>query len=277
MMQRYAAVAGLPRRRILPVPLFTPGLSSHWVGIVTPVPASIARPLVESLRNTVVCTEHDIAGYLPDPPGGLLGFDDAVRLALQKIRDADVATRWSSASTPGAPSDPLPTDPDWTGGSLYVDERVRTTAASPAALWEVVEGIGGETGWYSFPLAWEVRGWLDRLVGGVGLRRGRRNPRTLYVGDALDWWRVEERERGRLLRLRAEMRLPGLAWLEFHVEHDPAGARLRQRATFHPRGLLGHLYWWAIAPFHGVVFGGMVRNLTWAAERADAARSAPAA
>jgi hypothetical protein len=267
MMRRYAAVAGLRRRRILPLPLFTPGLSSHWVGIVTPVPAVIARPLVESLRNTVVCTEHDIAVHVPDPPGGLLGFDDAVRLALQKIRDADVATRWSSASTPGAPSDPLPTDPDWAGGSLYVDERVRSTTASPAELWRVVEGIGGESGWYSFPLAWEVRGWLDRLVGGVGLRRGRRDPRTLYVGDALDWWRVEAREEGRLLRLRAEMRLPGLAWLEFHVEQDGAGARLRQRATFHPRGLLGQLYWWGIAPFHGIVFGGMVRNLTWAAEQ----------
>jgi hypothetical protein len=248
------------------------------VGIVTPVPAAIARPLVESLRNTVVCTEHDIARYVPDPPGGLVGFDEAVRLAIQKVKDADVATRWSSASVPGAPSDPLPTDPDWAGGSLYVDERVRTAAAPPEALWQVVEGIGGETGWYSFPLAWEVRGWLDRLVGGVGLRRGRRNPRTLFVGDALDFWRVEERQAGRLLRLRAEMRLPGLAWLEFHVEQaDGGGSALRQRATFHPRGLLGHLYWWAVAPFHGVVFGGMVRNVARAAEREASGSRARAA
>ena len=274
MMQRYAAVAGLPRRRILPVPLFTPSLSSHWVGVVTPVPAGIARPLVESLRNTVVCREHDIAEYVPDPPGGLLGFDEAVRLALQRVQDAAVATRWSSASVHGAPSDPLPTDPDWAGGSVYVDERVRETAAPPDALWRVVEGIGGDTGWYSFPLAWEVRGVLDRLVGGVGLRRGRRSPHDLYVGDALDFWRVEALEDGRLLRLRAEMRLPGLAWLEFHVEHEQsAGAdggttRLRQRATFVPRGLFGHLYWWAVAPFHGIVFGGMLRNVTRAAERA---------
>ncbi|MFP5371963.1 MAG: NAD(P)H-binding protein, partial [Actinomycetes bacterium] len=119
MMQRYAAVAGLTRRRILPVPLFTPSLSSHWVGVVTPVPAGIARPLVESLRNTVVCREHDIAQYVPDPPEGLLGFDEAVRLALRNVRTSSVATRWSSASVPGAPSDPLPTDPDWAGGSLY--------------------------------------------------------------------------------------------------------------------------------------------------------------
>jgi hypothetical protein len=270
MMQRYAAVAGLPRRRILPVPLFTPSLSSHWVGLITPVPAGIARPLVESLRNTVVCREHDIARYLPDPPEGLLGFDEAVRLAVQRVKDSAVTTRWASASVPGAPSDPLPTDPDWAGGSLYVDERTRTTGASADAVWRVVEGIGGDTGWYSFPLAWSVRGWLDRLAGGVGLRRGRRDARTLYVGDALDFWRVEARESPRLLRLRAEMRLPGLAWLEFHVEHDPdddGAVRLRQRATFAPRGLLGHLYWWSVAPFHGIVFGSMIRNLVRAAER----------
>jgi hypothetical protein len=273
MMQRYAQVAGLRRRRIVRVPVLSPSLSSHWVGLITPVPASIARPLVESLRNTVVCGEHDIAEWVPDPPEGLIGFDRAVALALQRVKEAAVATRWSSASVPGAPSDPLPTDPDWAGGSLYVDERVRGTTASADALWRVVEGIGGDAGWYSFPLAWRVRGWLDRLVGGVGLRRGRRHPRDLYVGDALDFWRVEEVEEGRLLRLRAEMRLPGLAWLEFHVEHDsPAdgGTRLRQKATFHPRGLLGHLYWWAIAPFHGVVFGGMVRGIARTAEAGSA-------
>jgi uncharacterized protein YbjT (DUF2867 family) len=268
MMQRYAEVAGLPRRRILPVPLFSPSLSSHWVGLITPVPASIARPLVESLRNTVVCGEHDIARYVPDPPQGLIGFDDAVRLALQKVKDAAVATRWSSASVPGAPSDPLPTDPDWAGGTLFLDERVRDTDADPAAVWRVVKGIGGENGWYSWRLAWEVRGWLDRLVGGVGLRRGRRSPRDLYVGDALDFWRVEELQEGRLLRLRAEMRLPGLAWLEFHVEQDADGGRtrLRQKATFAPRGLFGSLYWWGIAAFHGIVFGGMARNIVRAAE-----------
>jgi hypothetical protein len=270
MMQRYAAVAELPRRRILPVPFFTPSLSSHWVGLITPVPAGIARPLVESLRNTVVCSEHDIAEFVPDPPGGLLGFDEAVRLAVARVRSSAVATRWASASVPGAPSDPLPTDPDWAGGSLYVDERTRTTSASPDQVWQVVEGIGGDAGWHSFPLAWSVRGGLDRLVGGVGLRRGRRDPTRLYVGDALDFWRVEAHEAGRLLRLRAEMRLPGLAWLEFHVEHDGSGEHgstvLRQRATFAPHGLAGHLYWWSIAAFHGIVFGGMVRNIVRAAE-----------
>lgn len=262
MMVRYAQVAGLPRRLILPVPMLSPGLSSHWVGLVTPVPASIARPLTESLRHEVVCRERDIARYVPDPPGGPLGFDQAVGLALQRVREAEVATRWSSASVPGAPSDPLPTDPDWAGGSLYTDDREIRVDASHDALWKVIEGIGGENGWYSFPLAWAVRGGLDRLVGGVGLRRGRRDAERLRVGDSLDFWRVEEIEPGRLLRLRAEMRLPGLAWLELYAEPDASGgSRYRQRALFHPRGLLGHAYWWSVSPFHTLVFGGMARNI----------------
>ncbi|MFT2015761.1 SDR family oxidoreductase [Streptomyces sp. 796.1] len=269
MMHRYARVAGLPRRLILPVPLLTPRLSSYWVGLVTPVPHAIAAPLAASLRYEVVCREHDIARYVPDGPRQPLPFADALRLALRKVQDAQVATRWSSAALPGAPSDPLPTDPDWAGGSLYTDRRERTVDASQAALWRVVEGIGGEHGWYSFPLAWAVRGWLDRLVGGAGLRRGRRDAEHLRVGDALDFWRVEAIEPGRLLRLRAEMRLPGLAWLEMRVDQEPetGRTRYRQRAIYHPRGLLGHAYWWAVAPFHALVFGGMARNIAGAAAR----------
>jgi uncharacterized protein YbjT (DUF2867 family) len=278
MMLRYAAVAGLPPRLILPVPVLTPGLSSHWVGLVTPVPAALARPLTESLRHEVVCREHDIAAYVPDPPGHPIGFDEAVRLALRRVREAQVATRWSSASVPGAPSDPLPTDPDWAGGSLYTDRRELTVDATPEALWRVIEGIGGDHGWYSFPLAWAVRGWADRLVGGVGLRRGRRDAHRLRVGDSLDFWRVEEIEPGRLLRLRAEMRLPGLAWLEMCAGTDGEGrTRYRQRALFHPRGLLGHAYWWGVSPFHAVVFGGMARNIAQAAARAPAAGPHPGA
>ncbi|GAA4976535.1 SDR family oxidoreductase [Kineococcus glutinatus] len=268
MMQGYARAAGLPPRRIVPTRVLSPGLSSHWVGLITPVPSAIARPLVDSLVHEVVCREHDIARWVPDPPGGLVGFEEAMRLALQRVREADVATRWSSASDPGAPSDPLPTDPDWAGGSLYVDERATTVAASREELWRVVEGVGGDNGWYSWGLAWAVRGLLDRISGGPGLRRGRRDPRTLQVGDALDFWRVEELEPGRLLRLRAEMRLPGLAWLELHAEEDGAGRTVfRQRALFHPRGLLGQVYWWSVTPFHGVVFGGMQRGVARAAER----------
>ncbi|MGW1209254.1 SDR family oxidoreductase [Streptomyces sp. NPDC002499] len=275
MMERYALVAGLPRRLIVPVPMLTPRLSSHWIGLVTPVPAALARPLAESLRHEVVCAEHDIADHVPDPPGSPLPFDRALELALQRVRQAQVTTRWSSASLPGAPSDPLPTDPDWAGGSLYTDERTQDVHADLDALWRVIEGIGGDNGWYSFPLAWAVRGWLDRLVGGVGLRRGRRDANRLRVGDALDFWRVEEIERGQLLRLRAEMRLPGLAWLEMRAERGEHGdVRYRQRALFHPRGLAGHLYWWSVAPFHATVFNGMARSIARTAERVDASGGA---
>ncbi|MEV4131425.1 SDR family oxidoreductase [Dactylosporangium sp. NPDC049742] len=268
MMRRYAVVAGLPPRAVLPVRVLTPWLSSHWVGLVTPVPNRIARPLVGSLIHEAVCHEHDIAAFVPDPHDGLTGFDLAVRLALRRIRDADVETRWANAAIPGAPSDPLPSDPAWSGGTVYRDERSRAVAASPDQLWRVIEAIGGQNGWHSFPLAWSVRGWLDRLVGGVGLRRGRRDPHRLYVGEALDFWRVEEIVPGELLRLRAEMKLPGQAWLEMRVALDQRGRLVyEQRAVFLPRGLAGHLYWLAVAPFHAVIFGGMARNIARSAER----------
>ncbi|MBY8873405.1 SDR family oxidoreductase [Micromonospora sp. PLK6-60] len=267
MMQRYARVAGLSRRIIVPVRALTPSLSSHWVGLITPVPSGIARPLVESLIHEAVAHEHDIAGYVPDPPGGLTGFDQAVGLALAKVRDAEVETRWSTASGPDAPAEPLPSDPKWSGGTVYTDLRERAVHAPPAALWRVIEGVGGEHGWYSFPLAWSVRGWLDRLVGGVGLRRGRRDPHRLQVGEALDFWRVEEIVPGELLRLRAEMRLPGRAWLEMRAEPaEGGGSRYVQRAVFLPHGLAGHAYWGVVFPFHAVIFGGMARNIARGAE-----------
>lgn len=270
MMQRYARVAGLPRRLVLPVHVMTPRLSSHWVGVVTPIPNSLARPLVASLVNEVIVSDHPVSTIIPDPREGLLGFDRAVELALARVREAEVLTRWSGTSAPGAPSDPLPSDPDWAGGSLYTDDRSRLVRASPQTLWRVIEGIGGENGWYSWPLAWAVRGWLDRAAGGPGLARGRRSPLDLLIGDSVDWWRVEAVREPTLLRLRAEMRVPGAAWLELHVLQDPVGRTIfRQRAVFHPRGLLGHLYWAAVAPFHGVVFGGMQRNVALAAQRLE--------
>lgn len=270
MMRRYAVVAGLPRRVVVPVPVLTPWLSGQWVNLVTPVPGSIAIPLIESLVHEVVCHDRDIADYIPDPEGGLTHYEHAVELALMHTRHAEVPTRWSDAAWPGAPSDSLATDPEWSGGSLYQDLREQHCAADPNALWDVIESIGGEHGWYSFPLAWSVRGWIDRLAGGVGLRRGRRDPHRLHVGEALDFWRVEYLDRPRLLRLRAEMRLPGRAWLELAaIPDEDGGARYQQRALFKPHGLAGHLYWQSIAPFHGAVFGGMVRNITGAAEHQD--------
>ncbi|WP_228489156.1 SDR family oxidoreductase [Raineyella fluvialis] len=267
MMQGYARVAGLPRRIIVPLPVLTPWLASHWVGIVTPVPAGLAKPLVGSLIHEVVCRENDIRAYVPDPPEGLLDFEAAVRLALRRIADKDVTTTFSSALGPTAPSDPLPEDPDWAGGRLRVDERASVVTASREELWSVLEGIGGSNGWYSWRLGWVARGVLDRVFGGPGLRRGRRHSSRLRVGDELDWWRVEAVEEGHLLRLRAEMRLPGLAWLELLAEEDEAGRTIfRQRALYLPRGLPGLLYWWAVTPFHGIVFGGMQRNIAAAAE-----------
>jgi uncharacterized protein YbjT (DUF2867 family) len=268
LMQTYARIAQLRRRVIIPVPVLTPALSSLWIGLITPVPSGIARPLVDSLIHEVVCKEHDIATWVSDPPEGLIGVEQAIDLALGRIREYDVTTTWSSADSLGAPSQPLPTDPEWAGGSLYVDERECVVNASQENVWRVIEGIGGRNGWYSWPFAWAIRGVIDRAAGGPGLRRGRRHPYDLAIGDALDWWRVEEIEDYRLLRLRAEMRLPGLAWLELVVGADDDGrTRFRQRAIFHPHGLAGHVYWWCIAPFHGRIFGGMQRNIARAAEK----------
>ena len=262
MMEHYARVADLRKRIIIPVPLLTPRLSSLWVGLVTPVPGSIAKPLVRSLINEVICQESDIKKYLPDPSEGLTTFDKAVDLALIRVRDAQVSTRWSSASIPGVPSEPMPSDPEWSGGSLYQDVRTAEVDASNHEVWKVVEAIGGEHGYFSLDWAWEIRGLMDRAVGGVGLRRGRRDPNTLHVGETLDFWRVEERIPDNLLRLRAEMKMPGKAWLEFKIEKiNENKCKLTQRAIFYPKGLAGHAYWWSIIPFHGLVFPGMCRNI----------------
>lgn len=269
MMQRYAKVAGLRPRKIVTVPVLTPRLSSHWVSLVTPVPRRLALPLVDSLVNEVVVDpEIDVRSFLQQPADGLLDFNTAVEFALDKVRNQDVLTRWSSASVPGTPSEPLPTDPDWSGGSLYVDLREQKTSATPENLWKIIEGIGGKNGYYSMPFLWEIRGLFDRLIGGVGLRRGRRDPEHLYVGETVDFWRVEKCDRGQLLRLRAEMKLPGLAWLELIVDHDESGKTIfRLRATYRPTGLIGHMYWWAVVPFHVFVFGFMVKRIPAAAEK----------
>jgi uncharacterized protein YbjT (DUF2867 family) len=273
MMHGYARAAGLRKRVVVRMPLGTPGLSRFWVGLITPVPRSVAGPLVESVTMRTVCRDHAIAEFIPDPPEGLVSYERAVELALAKIQQADVRTAWSNSSLPGAPSDPLPSDPSWAGGSLYLDDRSTVVHASPASLWRVIEGLGGDRGYYSFPAAWEVRGWMDRAAGGVGLRRGRRDPDRLRVGDPLDFWRVEERIPEQLLRLRGEFRMPGLAWLELSITTEGSGRDAvtvyRQRALFHPKGLYGHAYWTSMLPFHGVIFGSMLRNIRENAEQLE--------
>jgi uncharacterized protein YbjT (DUF2867 family) len=261
MMQRYAQAAGLRKRIIIPVPVLTPRLSSGWVGLVTPVPYTLAKRLVASLKNEVVAAPSQIRELIPDPVGGLTPFNRAVQLALTKVKDARVETRWSDASVPGLPSEPLPTDPDWAGGTLYRDVRVIHTPDSVEECWARIEAIGGENGYSTASWAWELRGFMDKMVGGVGLRRGRRDPKLLRIGDAVDFWRVEELIRPKLLRLRAEMKMPGLAWLEFAVEPDAetGGSVVTQVALYAPKGLLGHAYWWAVWPMHGLVFPSMAK------------------
>lgn len=261
MMQTYARVAGLSRRIIIPIPVLTPRLSSGWVGLVTPVPYRLARRLVASLKNEVVARDDSIRRLIPDGDGGLTPLSRAIELALAKVKDANVDTRWSDASVPGAPSDPLPTDPDWAGGTLYQDVRVATTRDSVETVWARIEAIGGDNGYSRASWAWELRGLIDRVFGGVGLRRGRRDPVHLVEGEALDFWRVETIRRPHILRLRAEMLMPGRAWLEFTVEDTEGETRVTQCALFAPQGLAGHLYWWVVWPMHGLVFPSMVNSV----------------
>jgi uncharacterized protein YbjT (DUF2867 family) len=272
LMNGYAVEAGLRQRPIAALPVLTPWLAGQWVNLVTPIPRRLAVPIIESLQFDCVMREHDIDAVIPPPPEGLVGYRRSVRLALEKERSGEVETSWRNAEVEGAPSDPLPSDPDWAGYTVYVDRRERRASAPVEALWSVIEGVGGENGWYSFPLAWAIRGWIDKLFGGVGLRRGRRDPDTLYPGDAVDFWRVEAIERPRFLRLRAEMRVPGRAWLEMSAEPDGRGSVYRQRAVFFPKGLAGRLYWWSIVPIHGVVFAGMANRIALEAESAVHAR-----
>ncbi|SEB91251.1 Uncharacterized conserved protein YbjT, contains NAD(P)-binding and DUF2867 domains [Paramicrobacterium humi] len=273
MMNGYAVEAGLRQRPIASLPVFTPWLASQWVNVVTPVPRQIAIPIIASLQHDCVVTEHDIDDLIPRPPEGLLPYRAAVRLALKREADAQVDTSWQNATVAGAPSDPLPSDPEWAGFTVYTDERERSSRAPAEAVWQVIESIGGTRGWYSFPLAWTARGLIDRLSGGVGMRRGRRHPSHLNTGDVVDVWRVESLDRGRALRLRAEMRMPGRGWLELSVEPAGTGSRYRQRAVYFPKGLTGRLYWLTLLPFHGLIFTGMARSIIREAE-SIAARSA---
>ncbi|MDX2379972.1 MAG: SDR family oxidoreductase [Acidimicrobiia bacterium] len=267
MMSVYADEAGLRSRVIIPVPVLTPRLSSLWVGLVTPLPRSLARPLVSSLVNEVVANDERILELCP---GQRLGYRDSVRHALRRMSDNEVVTSWSDAES-DAVSGPLPTDPEWSGGSVLRDVRQKTVRSTPDVVHHVVSGIGGTNGWYVGDWLWDLRGAFDKLIGGPGMRRSRRDPVELRVGDAVDFWRVESTE-PELLRLRAEMRLPGVASLEWRIEplDDDASrpcTRVTQVATFVPRGLWGRAYWYALAPFHTFVFPGLLDGLASEAER----------
>ena len=271
MMQKFAKISGLRKRWIIKVPVLTPGLSSLWIGLVTPVPTALARPLVGSLISEVVADPAKSINHLiPLPPEGLIDVAGAIELALTNTTDNNVSTRWSDATLPTAPWQKAQSDPDWAGETLYKDTREQITPASVENLWKTVEQIGGDNGWYGSDFLWFLRGLLDRLIGGVGLRRGRRDPLHLRVGDSLDFWRVESIDSEKSLKLYAEMILPGKAWLEFKIEKLPNGeSKIIQEASYSPRGLGGQLYWFAVSPLHFLVFPTMLRNIVRSAMRKD--------
>jgi hypothetical protein len=258
LMKVMAEVRGLRRRWIIPVPVLTPGLSSLWIHLVTPLSHRIARPLAEGLRNRVVCRNDDAARLMPQE---LMGVRTAIQQALDPKR---VESTWTDAGV-------IPGDPDWAGGTVFVDRRETPVAASRAATFRAVCRIGGGHGYYSADWLWRLRGWMDRLVGGPGLRRKRRDAERVHFGEALDFWRVTGVQHDRRLELRAEMRLPGVAELAFDLEPDeanPHGCRLIQTARFKPQGLAGLAYWYAVLPLHGFVFRGMLAGIRRTAERA---------
>ena len=266
MMDRYAAAAGLARRVIVPVRPLSPVLSCHWINLVTPLPIDLVRPLVGSLINDVVVTDRAIDTVVAREP---MSLDTAITLALSRLAGSEVPTRWSGANTTRLPEEPHPSDPGWSGGTVLGDTRRLTSSASPERLIQVASSLGGARGWLVANRLWELRGTLDKLIGGAGMRRGRRHADELGVGEAVDFFRVERLVHGRLLRLRAEMKVPGEAWLEWSAEPAGSGSLLTQRAVFAPRGLSGRGYWYATAPAHAVIFRPLARRIVEIAEGRD--------
>lgn len=259
LMEIYAEEAGLPRRWVLPVPVLTPRLSSYWIHLVTPVPASIARPLAEGLSNPVICLENRIADLLPQE---LFDSRKAIRLALDRVKQHQVETSWTDSGEIHPAEWSVPGDPKWAGGSFFDDSRRIILEARAEEVWPAVSSMGGETGYYYANWLWKVRGFMDRLCGGVGLCRGRRSPTELYPGDAIDFWRVVVVQKPEYLMLSAEMKMPGEAVLSFRLQPLENGqVELQQVARFLPRGLLGLLYWHTVAPFHHYLFNGMLKGI----------------
>ena len=264
LMREYASQRGL-RRIFIRVPFLTPWLSGRWLGLVTPVYARVGQKLIDGVRNETVVTSPIAAELFPAiVPRGMR---EAIAQALAN-EDRELAeTRWSDARSSIGRTQP------WGGralGSRRVDSRDVVVERPPAVAFRPIERIGGSNGWYYGDWLWRLRGLLDLLAGGAGMRRGRRDPESLRVGDAVDFWRVEAIEPSRLLRLRPEMKLPGRAWLQFEISPSAKGSVIRQTAMFEPRGLLGLLYWYALYPVHGLIFGGMLRGIARAAERTEA-------
>lgn len=269
LMNEYARQRGL-HRLMIPVPFLTPRLSSLWLGLVTPLYARVGRALIESIcHETIVRDDRARRDFSVEP----VSVREAIESALRNEDRAFAQTRWSDAISSGG------SDPRFFGdyggfrlGRRLIDSRCREVDVEPAKAFVPISRIGGQTGWYAFNALWRIRGLIDLLSGGVGVRRGRPDPEHPRVGDTLDWWRVEAYEPGRLLRLRAEMKVPGRAWLEFEVEPADGGAVIRQTAIFDPSGIAGRLYWYGIYPLHAAVFRGMLNGIARAAESQAGAR-----
>ena len=257
MMTGYAQVRGL-KRRLIAVPVLTPRLSSYWVHLVTPIPANIAQPLIKGLGNEVIVQDDKALRLFPKIE--LMDYQTSVRLALAKMEAHDLETIWSDALTSSQGSQTPRTL--MTHEGLIIERRQRMVPAHADKVYRSFATLGGERGWLYMDWAWQLRGIMDRLCGGVGMRRGRRDPDDLRVGDSLDFWRVEVVEPGRKVRLRAEMRVPGRAWLEFEARPETSGQTLLlQSAFFDPKGLAGLLYWYVLYPIHALIFSGMIRKI----------------
>ena len=266
MMHAYARVAGLRRRRIVPVPVLTPRLSSHWVNLVSPLPIQLARPLIDSLTSDVVVTDE---GGGCARGGVNQSLEESIGYAMSSVQGQELPTRWSNdrrTSDEFGAAAPDRSDPSWAGGRIFVDKRQLFAVCDGESVMRVVRSLGGNTGWLAFNWLWSVRGFVDKLLGGVGLRRGRRHPTELRVGDPLDFFEVVE-VRPDLLRLRAEMKVPGHAWLEWRVSQSQTGCLVEQKAVFVPRGLWGRCYWLALVPAHAVIFKRMLKAVVREAER----------
>ena len=268
MMLGYAAARGL-RRLLIPVPVLTPRLSSYWVHWVTPIPAGITVALVEGLRNNVVVNNNLARTIFPQIAPR--DYASAIRDVIEELDAGRIDTSWSDAFGMGkSGQEPVCLE---SRHGMIIERRRRQVAVPPHDVYRVFTGIGAARGWYFANWTWRLRGMLDRLLGGAGLRRGRRHPDELRVGDALDFWRVEALEPGRLLRLRAEMKLPGNAWLQFEVRSSGDGTtQLEQTAAFYPKGLAGLLYWYGLYPVHSWIFRGLVKSIAHRAERDQSAR-----
>lgn len=257
MMDGYAQVRGL-RRLLIPVPVLTPRLSSYWVHWMTPIPAQISRPLIEGLKNEVT-VRNDLAKQL-FPKISPMDYLTAVKLALDRLEASWIETTWSdslSSSQGDIPSVVLQNQE-----GMIIERRQQLVEASQESIFNSFTSLGGDQGWLYMNWAWRIRGFIDRLVGGVGLRRGRRHPSELRVGDSLDFWRVEAVKEPQLLRLRAEMKVPGRAWLQYEVQpQDEQHSILVQSAYFAPKGLFGLLYWYLLYPIHSLIFSGLIREI----------------